>query len=53
VSEAVALADRVVLIEEGHIALDQRITLPRPRARGHAAFAALEWKVLPRLLQRE
>lgn len=53
VSEAVALADRVVLIKEGHIALDQRITLPRPRARGHAAFAALEGKVLRRVLQRE
>ena len=30
VQEAVALADRVVLIEDGQIALDQRIDLPRP-----------------------
>ncbi len=52
VQEAVALADRVVLIEDGHIALDERIALPRPRARGDAAFAALEKRILDRVLQR-
>ena len=31
VQEAVALADRVILIEEGRIALDERIPLARPR----------------------
>ena len=52
VQEAVALADRVVLIEDGVIALDQRVKLPRPRARGDAAFAALETRILNRVLQR-
>jgi sulfonate transport system ATP-binding protein len=52
VSEAVALADRVILLEEGCITLDQTVDLPRPRARGSAAFAALEDLVLSRVLRR-
>ncbi|WP_454721406.1 MULTISPECIES: ATP-binding cassette domain-containing protein [Cupriavidus] len=52
VSEAVALADRVVLIEDGRIALDQRVALARPRQRGSAAFAQLEDAVLRRVMQR-
>jgi len=51
VAEAVALADRVLLIEQGRIALDERVRLPRPRSRGHADFAALEERVLERVLQ--
>jgi sulfonate transport system ATP-binding protein len=51
VSEAVALADRVVLIDDHRIALDERIALPRPRSRGHAAFAALEDRVLRQVLR--
>jgi sulfonate transport system ATP-binding protein len=51
VSEAVALADRVVLIEDHGIALDERIALPRPRSRGNAAFAALEDRVLRQVLR--
>jgi sulfonate transport system ATP-binding protein len=51
VQEAVALADRVILIEDGRIALDQPVTLPRPRSRGHAACARLEQTILERLLQ--
>ena len=50
VHEAVALADRVILIEDGQIMLDQKIDLPRPRARGNAAFAELEGKILARVL---
>ena len=50
VQEAVALADRVILIEDGQITLDQKIDLPRPRARGNPAFAALEAKILTRVL---
>jgi sulfonate transport system ATP-binding protein len=46
VGEAVALADRVVVIDNGVIALDVRIDLPRPRERGSAAFAALEDRIL-------
>jgi sulfonate transport system ATP-binding protein len=51
VQEAVALADRVILIEDGAVSLDERIDLPRPRARGDARFAALEKRILDRVLQ--
>ncbi len=51
VSEAVAVADRVLLVEDGRIALDERVRLPRPRSRGEAAYAALEDQVLRRVLQ--
>ncbi len=50
VQEALALADRVVLIEEGRITLDLKVDLPRPRARGNAAFAALEQQLLESIL---
>jgi sulfonate transport system ATP-binding protein len=52
VQEALALADRVVLIEDGRIALDERIALPRPRVRGNPLFAQLEERILARVLQR-
>jgi sulfonate transport system ATP-binding protein len=51
VAEAVALADRVVLIDEHRITHDQRVGLARPRSRGAAAFAAIEEQVLARVLQ--
>ncbi|MFZ6750104.1 ATP-binding cassette domain-containing protein [Undibacterium sp. Ren11W] len=50
VQEAVALADRVILIEDGQITLDQTVDLPRPRVRGNLAFAELEAKILSRVL---
>ena len=34
VGEAVALADRVVLVEDHRLALDEAVPLARPRARG-------------------
>ena len=52
VDEAVALADRVVLIEDGRIVLDVPVDLPRPRQRGSAAFAGLVERVLRRVLQQ-
>lgn len=52
VQEAVALADRVILIEDGRIALDERVALARPRSHGDAALAALEKRVLDRVLQK-
>ncbi|WP_183379358.1 MULTISPECIES: ATP-binding cassette domain-containing protein [unclassified Herbaspirillum] len=52
VQEAIALADRVVLIEDGKITLDQTINLPRPRARGNPEFAHLEASILARVLQQ-
>ncbi|MEA3122267.1 MAG: sulfonate transport system ATP-binding protein [Paraburkholderia sp.] len=51
VQEAVALAERILLIERGRIALDSKVNLARPRTRGMAAFAAIEDNVLQRVLQ--
>jgi sulfonate transport system ATP-binding protein len=51
VSEAVALADRVLVIEDGRIAHDIDIDIARPRRRGSAALAALEGSILRDLLQ--
>ncbi|WP_236024657.1 ATP-binding cassette domain-containing protein [Arenibaculum pallidiluteum] len=53
VSEALALADRVLLIEEGRIALDLPVDLPRPRRRGSVALAALEERILRILLRQD
>ncbi len=50
VSEAVAIADRVILIEDGEIGLDLHVELPRPRVRGSHRLAALETEVLNRVL---
>jgi sulfonate transport system ATP-binding protein len=50
VAEAVALADRVLVIEDGHIAHDVKIDIPRPRRRGSADLAALEGAILRDLL---
>ena len=51
VSEAVALADRVLVIEDGRIAHDIDVDIPRPRRRGSAELAALEGSILRDLLQ--
>ncbi|WP_253626109.1 MULTISPECIES: ATP-binding cassette domain-containing protein [unclassified Bradyrhizobium] len=51
VAEAVALADRVLVIEDGRIAEDVAIDLPRPRRRGSAELAALEGEILKHLLE--
>ena len=48
-----ALGDRIVLIEEGRITLDERVSLPRPREHGEPEFARLESRVLKRLMQVE
>ncbi|ANY65538.1 aliphatic sulfonate ABC transporter ATP-binding protein [Paenibacillus sp. BIHB 4019] len=52
VSEAVALADRVILIEEGVISLDKRITLDRPRNRD-SGFIYFENLILNKVLGKE
>jgi sulfonate transport system ATP-binding protein len=49
VAEAVALADRVVVISEGRIALDLEVPVARPRRRGSAELARLEGTILDRL----
>jgi sulfonate transport system ATP-binding protein len=52
VAEAVAVADRVLLIEDQRVTLDRRIALPRPRVHGSPAFARYEAEILGRVLQR-
>jgi sulfonate transport system ATP-binding protein len=51
VAEAVTLADRVLMIEDGEIALDLPVGLPRPRERGAAEVAALEGAILRHLFR--
>lgn len=51
VAEAVTLADRVLLLENGAVALDVTVDLPRPRRRGDREAAAIEGRILERLLQ--
>jgi sulfonate transport system ATP-binding protein len=53
VSEAVAMADRVLLIEEGKIGLDLTVDLPRPRKLGSVRLAELEAQVLERVMKRQ
>lgn len=50
VSEAVALADRVLVIDEGRIAHDVMVNAARPRARGSVELAGLEGSILSHLL---
>ncbi|MEG4674877.1 aliphatic sulfonates ABC transporter ATP-binding protein [Enterobacter cloacae] len=52
VSEAVAMADRVLLIEEGKIGLDLTVDIPRPRRVGSARLAELEAEMLERVMRR-
>ncbi|MBB6670769.1 ATP-binding cassette domain-containing protein [Cohnella nanjingensis] len=51
VSEAVSLADRVLLIEQERVAMDTRIALDRPRER-NSGFAHYEQIILNRVLGR-
>lgn len=50
VSEAVALADRVLVMEDGQITQDLSIPLQRPRRRSTAEGAAIEGRILSDLL---
>ena len=51
VAEAATLADRILLIEDGGIALDLAVDLPRPRSPG-AALAEVEATILGRILRK-
>ena len=46
VREAVTLADRVIVLREGRIALDLAVAHPRPRLAGNVSLAALEATIL-------
>jgi sulfonate transport system ATP-binding protein len=52
VGEAVALADRILLLDHGTVELDLAIDAPRPRRRGDPALAAIEGRILDRLFGR-
>ena len=49
VSEAVQLADRIILLDKGHIAKEFKVNLPRPRQKS-VTFAELEQQVLQAVL---
>ena len=49
VSEAVILADRILVLDEGVIVEDVAVDLPRPRAHGQPEAAVVEGQVLRRL----
>ena len=49
VAEAVILADRVVVLQEGRVTLDLPVDLPRPRRHGRAEVARLEQRILVEL----
>jgi sulfonate transport system ATP-binding protein len=53
VDEAVLLADRILLLDHGRIALDLTVELPRPRRHGAPGFNALRAKLLDALGVRE
>jgi sulfonate transport system ATP-binding protein len=53
VEEALLLADRVVLLENGRVALDMSVSLTRPRRRDRPEFVQLVFDLLERLLARD
>lgn len=52
VEEAVTLADRILVLEEGRIARDFRNDLQRPRRRGDPGFAQLTADILDTILNK-
>jgi sulfonate transport system ATP-binding protein len=48
VDEAITLADRVLVLDEGRVAAEERITLPRPRE-VDASFQAIRHRLLGHL----
>lgn len=53
VPEAVQLGDRVIVLEEGRIGLDQPVPVARPRSASDPATAKLTGRVLNRVLQQQ
>lgn len=49
VEEAVALADRVLIIDDGRIAIDHAVNLPRQRDRSSPEFLAIKSRILGHL----
>ncbi|MGE7767855.1 ATP-binding cassette domain-containing protein [Peribacillus sp. NPDC096540] len=53
VEEAVTLADRVILIEEGKVVMNKEINLPRPRKKDNILYSSLASQILNRVMQVE
>ena len=53
VEEALALADRVLLIENGRITLNEPVPFSRPRDRALPGFIALRERILARIHEEE
>ncbi|WP_017652442.1 ATP-binding cassette domain-containing protein [Fortiea contorta] len=53
VEEAVALADRVIVIEQGRVALDLPVRLSRPRDRASEVFINIREAVLEKVMNNE
>lgn len=51
VNEAITLSDRILLLEDGDIALDMDIDLPRPRSRTDAQVGKWERQILDRIMR--
>lgn len=51
-AEAITLADRVIMLDRGRVAMEINVPLPRPRERGTGIFSALEGRLLRRILSR-
>jgi sulfonate transport system ATP-binding protein len=49
VDEAIALADRVIVLTDGLISLDVEVTVPKPRARDSPEFTTLRRRLLAEL----
>lgn len=50
VTEAISLADRIILIEEGKVAADVAVNLPRPRNKSSDEFKEIEELLLNKLI---
>ena len=50
VGEAVAMADRIVVLDQGRVGLDVEVRRPRPRERSDPAAVTLEQQILSHLL---
>lgn len=53
VEEAVALANKIILIEDGEIVLSHPVKLPYPRKRDHPLFASTANFILNRILRKD
>jgi sulfonate transport system ATP-binding protein len=49
VDEALLLADRVLVLDQGHLGFDLHVNLERPRRHGQPAFASLRSRLLREL----